>query len=389
MFNITQIQAAFSNLVGFNQTNDPTLPTIESSLCTPITGKFLSQPLCTTENIFNICPDFAGFDNLQSDEDVAESFNNWLRNDIYKKACANLLSWMLETKKINYEAKSLLDSQQLYTGFGFMGDKIISQSRFVGFQINVLKKQNLSVAISRLGFQIDTAQTVTFYLYHTSQVEPIQTVEMVITRPSSFTWKDDLVDVVMGYMPGNINSAGSFIFGYYEDDIIGQVIKMDKNLNTQPCATCSYTDINYYNAWSKYVSFQAIEVPASGINEDRELFDLSKMVNSSNTNYGMNMALTATCDLTQFFITNRMLFTNALAQQMCLELVNKMAYTTRLNEVASSIKALAMADLDVSDPSSYISEVNKSRSALNVDFSGFDADCLPCRRNSGLSIGAI
>lgn len=389
MFNISQIQACFSKLVGFNQPNDLSYPTVEVSLNTPVTGMFVNHPLCSIENLFNAGPEFAGFAANNTNEKVATAFNNYLRN-IYKKSCTALVAKLLEVKKINDNAKSLIENQQLYTGFGFIGDKIIKKSRFVGYQIDTAKMSNIMVMISKIGFQVDEVQDVKFYLYHTSQSIAVKEITMTIGRASSFSWTDDLSDVLLSYMNGASNAGGFYVFGYYEDDIEGQVISMDKTLQNAPCASCSYADINAFNAWNRFVGLRAIQVTETNINDDRSLFDIAKIEYVNNTNWGMNLSITTACDLTQFFCSNRNAFTDALSKQITLSIINEIAYSTRLNSISDKTKGLAMADLDVESKSSFINfEYEKAIKALNVDFTGFDSNCLPCRRNSGITYSSL
>ncbi len=387
MFNITQIQSCFSGLVGFQQPHDPTYPEVIEELNEPITGMFINHPLASLENLYNAGPDFSGFSSNDTDRDTL--FNEYLQG-IYNESCTALVAKLLQMKKINDAAKSLIEQQQLYTGFGFIGDKVIKRSRFVGFQINTRKKNNLMVLISKIGFQVDTAQTVKFYLYHTSQVDPVKTIDVMITRASSFTWQDTLNKVMLSYMDGDHSSEGFFMFGYYEDDIEGQVIRMDKTLQYAPCATCSMADTYAFNAWNKYMGITAISVPEEALNSDKTLFDPAAILYTNNTNWGINLSITTVCDLTAFFCSNKLSFVDALAQQITLNIINKIAYSTRINSISDKTKGLAMADLDIESPSSFINyEYKKALEALNVDFSGFDSECLPCRRNSGITYSAI
>lgn len=389
MFNITQIQSCFAGLVGFRQPNDPSYPEIIPELNEPITGRFVSHKLCTIENLFSAGPEFNGFSNVTTPAELKTVFNDWLTK-IYNDSCTDLVSRLLQMKKINDAAKSLIENQQLYTGFGFVGDKVIKHSRFVGFQIDTKKKNNLMVILSKIGFQVDEAQTVKFYLYHTSQVDAIKDVDVVITKASSFTWKDTLNNLMLSYMDGDQSSEGFYIFGYYEDDLEGQAIKMDKTLQSAPCLSCSYADTNAFNAWNKYMGIRAIEVPQSALDPDKKIFDVSQMKYTNNTNWGINLSVTTICDLTQFFCSNRLSFVDALSQQIALNMINVIAYSTRINSISDKTKGLAMADLDVDSKSSFVNfEYQKALDALNVDFSGFDSDCLPCRRNSGIKYSAI
>lgn len=388
MFNIIQIQSCFEKLVGFKPAKDPSYPTVIPELKSPITGMFVKHQLCTIENLYNACPEFAGF--ATNDSDLNLKFNNYLK-EIYADSCTALVAKLIEMKKIKDSAKGLLEDQSLYSGFGFVGEKIIKHSRLVGFRIDTSKRNNMMAIINKIGFQVDTAQTVKFYLYHSSQVEAIATLDVVVSRANSFAWQDAANSLLLSYMQGNQNSDGTFYLAYYEDDVQGQVIKMDKSLQKPPCLSCSKTDTDYFNAWSKYIGVHAfyVETPYLDL-ADRTMFDESKVNLVSNTNFGINLNITTACDLTNFFCSNKRAFTNALARQIELDMINIIGYTTRTNAIADKTKGIAMADLDANQKSSFLNaEYLPALEALSIDFSGFDANCLPCQRSQSGNISAI
>lgn len=388
MFNITQIQSCFSGLVGFKSTQDPQYPVIINELKSPATGKFVSHPLCNVENIYNSGPDYTGFITIGESEQLRDVAFNETLTEIYNESSANLVSKLIEMKKINDDAKMLLDSQELYTGFGYTADKVIKKSRFVGFQISTSRMRNIMVIISRLGFQVDTVQTVDFYVYHSSKSDPLYTIPFEILRGNSFSWKTDLQNIMLSYMSG-VNSDGVFYLGYYEDDLQGQAIRMDKTLQNRPCMTCSGADIYAFNAWSKYINVQAIEVDELYLQDDKTLFDTGKIEYTNGTNWGINLSISTVCDLTEFFCSNKASFTAALCNEITLNVITRIAYSTRLNGVTDKTKGLAMADLNLKDPSAFVNEHANSLKALSIDFSGFDKNCLPCRKNSGMTFSAI
>jgi len=427
MYNVRQLQACFANLVGFKQPNDPNYPKLSPALTTSTSGKFVqnSHALCSMENIYNIGPEFNLYEypdwvptndyftgdytkyegvvykylmDVEGDPGnelpgtlpdvwkVANPFEDWLI-DLYNGSVANLVSSLLEFKKLNNVGRSLIESTELFTGFGMLEDKVVKRGRFCGFQIATTKAKSLLVRIDRIGFQCDTVQEVTFYLYHSSQVDPLGTFTVNITRANSFSWAV-VQDCMLSYIKGNLNSDGCFYLGYYEDELEGQAIFRDGNL-MQPCFSCGNSDVRLFNMWSKHMEIQSIVVLPAGINEDRTLFDERKIGYQYYQNFGINLSLTVLCDLTEFFCTNSAIFADCLTMQICLDILQQIAFNTRMNAISDKTKALAMADLDINLKSgSFKAEYIKMLMALDYDFSGFDSTCLPCNTRKGISYHA-
>lgn len=419
MTNAVEIQKCFAGLVGFFQPDDPTYDNIDTSLTTSLSGKYIqtTHPLCTLENLSNCAPQFDTFtypawDNAQNysvntrvvfSGDVYQSktpvvsggtdpatntdgwakidpFSEWL-NRIYKSSCDKITTELLKFKKIKNVGRSILDSQRLYDGFGLPQDRIVKRGRFVGMELSITRIESIQIRLDQIGFQFDTAQTIELYIYHSSRKQPIAIVPVVLEGGSSFEWHDQ-TNLILSYLSKMHDTTGRFYIGYYEDDIDGQAINRLMNIS-RPCYGCSGYNVNAFNSWSKFLKINTFEVPETALNVDKSLFDLTKISYSTDTNYGLNFSITALCDMTAFFCKNKMLFADALAMQTCLDLLQEIAFNTRINYTSDKIKATAAAELDPDPKSgSFRALFVKSIMALDLDFSGFDSSCLPCNTRS-------
>jgi len=362
-------------------------------------------------------------------------FVDWIQRKI-NQGISNLFLEVARRKKLLNMGKAILERQQLYRGGGSIYDKIIPEGRFLGFTLDIEQAEGLWVYIDQIGIQLTDAQTsMRFYLYHTDFDQPVGVWEINIAYGNSFVWTDlnesipfqSGLDWSIGqitlyldiYYEANAtftgysgdpstdttnwtevskpaencilkylsqNTSGSYIFGYYEDDLSSGNRALSKTWNcaVAPCIGCSGIDISWYNQWSRYTTFRNIQVPSIGLNEDRSLFDLRYMTWGSLTNWGLNFSLTVRCNLTDFVSKQKFLFSDALAMQICKEFLEAIAKGVRIGPNPQQTKLSAIADLDRKAPAAWILEYDKAIEALNLDLSGFSNACMPCEdENSG------
>lgn len=439
MYNAFTLQQNFSGLVGFFQPYDPAYNRIPAFLNDSLSGRYvqLMHPLCTLENLYNIGPEFDKFDfpawvnqgyekgsivasggklwraegaiavdygeplagaeyveeygaeyNVNALWKEYEPFTDWLLQN-YKASVLELFADFIRARKLDNANKVLLDSQILFDGIGSYADRVIKSNRFVGFQIKVSSQQGLQAQINKLGLQLDGAQVVKFYLYHSSVLEPLKTFDITVGKASTFNWQN-VTDAILKFYEDNHDASGTFLLGYYEADLQSgiQAINREYNFRTGPCMGCNEYNWNAFNKWSKYVKIFPFSVGSAYLDGGKNLFDTSKIAYQPSTNFGINISLTIACDLTEFFTTNKLMFGDALGMKVCLKLLNQTAYSTRMNGISDKTKALAMADLSVDTKDSFINTYLKELKALAVDFSGISSACLPAQRN-GVTVGAL
>jgi hypothetical protein len=380
MYNAELLKANFASLVGFLQPNDVGYPAIPEALATSNSGRFVQMihPLCTIENIMNAAPEFP----------TDAAFLAWLQK-IYDSSVLELFTAFIRQRKLDNANRALLDSQILFDGIGSFVDRIIKKGRFVGFRINISAQQGLQVAIPAIGLQADAAQEITLYLYHSSQLEEVASYPITVERASNFNWTD-IEGAILKFYDKNRNSEGVFYLGYYEDDLAGQAISRAYNWSTGPCGSCGQDwNVSAFNKWSKFVKIQAVSFPASAINIEKTIPDERKVEYDVQQNWGLNLSLSVACDMTDFFSLNKMIFADALAMQIAIRLLGVIAYTTRLTAIADQTKALAMADLDYSNKSSFAYGFNQELKALQIDFSGLSSQCMPVMKTAGIKFSAI
>ena len=61
-----------------------------------------------------------------------------------------------------------------------------------------------------------------------------------------------------------------------------------------------------------------------------------------NNNYGLNLELTISCDITDFIIEQRMLFQDVIAKQVAVDMLREFAYNANVRTNRHSINASSM-----------------------------------------------
>lgn len=377
MLDYEVLKTEYEGLVGFEQPTDNTYPALTAPLNESDSGIFIQRvhPLCTVENIFNTAPQ-------------VDDFNTWLQK-LYDGAVVQVFNDIMVEKKMESTYKAVVDSLRLYDGIGRQVDRVIKRGRFVGFEIIVSPQEGLQVAISKIGFQVDTIQTgMDLYLYHSSQLDPLLIHPINITKVNSFSWFT-IPDAILSGVSESNDSDGVFYLGYYEDELTGQVFYRRQSWDT-PCSTCNNYDVSAFNRWSKYITIRPISVASSRIQSDGTLFDLNYITYEREQNWGMNLSISVYCNLTAFFSQNKAIVAPALSMRIAIQILNLIAFSTRINAIAEQSFKLAHAELDTrKDSGSFYMQYYQTLKATNMDLSGINSACLPCLKKAGITRKAI
>lgn len=385
MYNAEKLQAAFKGLVGFIQPYDPAYPQIDEALLASSSGIRVPHlhPLVSMENIYNTAPEFDLYDYAPA---TAQTLSTWLA-DKYDAAVRDLFADLIRYKRLEESNRQLIESLMLFDGVGSYSDRIIKRGRFCYLEVVTNKQQGLTVTIDRIGLQLDQAQALTLYVFHSSQVEPVQTVPLQVTKAGSFQWHT--VNITLQADGADYSPEGKFYIGYFEEDLTGQAIKRESTWGRSPCVGCNGWNLAAFQKWSRFVSVMAGSVPAGSLPDAATLWDERAGTYDTTTNWGLNLSLTVSCDLTGFFITNKARLADALGLGLAVKLLEEIAYTTRMTGIADKTRALALQDLSLEDKDSFKNKYLSEIKAVAVDFSGMSSQCLPCQHRRGLKIGAV
>jgi hypothetical protein len=417
LYNINDVTACLKGVVGFRDDFEPCAPDLPAELQDSSSGLFINEghPLATLDNlracapVFELKPypiwdiatayaigDIIIYDNIyyvaltantgnQPDVNTADwrvklFFGEWLETKV--NAYIGTFVNRVFSEKIGAKVqKNVLADRQIFGGMGRPTQKIVKDGRFVGFSFNDKGNKNLSFRINRIGIQADTAQTLTMYLYHSSQDAPLQTFAFTFTNALSFQWLNLAAPIDM-YYSNSVYDSGTFYLGYYEDDLNGQVIEKRHNYE-KGCTSCaSRTDYILQDSYNDYVELYPIRVDNSDLN-GTNLFNTDNIKRVNMTNNGINLNISVSCDLTDLLCRHSQSFAYPLQKWIAFELVRYMANSTELNRKKTDAAKLARFSLESE-------EMQKQQEMLikqsTIDFSDLGAPCMPCEARNGIRV---
>lgn len=423
MFNYSTVVTGLDGLIGFKNAKDPNIPNLDSGITASSSGLYFSDfhPLINTDNLEGIAVDYDGanYDIYSgtatydiSDYVIASdiawisktagnagntpatgtywktSFSDWLlekRNSSLNK----LLARLSIHKKLSGNTKTYLDNVQLFDGTSRNGDTIAASGRFVGFQIELKKANNIMAVIDRIGLRFTQKQTnLTLYMFHSSRNTAVATATVSTTTGYNFEWKSPGSDWVLPYVnySNNIDAGGKWYIGYFEADISGNAINKNYDFSSGGCGSCG-GEVNYFNLWSKYLDVRPIEVTSLN---GTDLFDLSNVGIQWTQNYGLNLAISVKSDFSEMAINNKNLFIDPWGKQFAKDMLDEMAYNSnvRINTKEANAEIKALQALTGAEGVKGLEEqLEDSINALAHDFAGI-SPVLP-KEGRGIQYGAL
>lgn len=420
MIRIADIQDKMLHLVGWKQSYDLSDIMLSSNLTQTESGLYFQQihPLLTLDNLRSIAPDFQNYNwqvhdaakayksgevirvddslykalqDVPAETDILDSeywaetspFSEWLEEKT-KASIVKLVNKFINTKLADKATKSLIENKILFDGTGRLINKIENRNRLVGFEIDTVRSKGVTVKIDKIGLQMTKPGSYTLYIFHSSNPEPIYTLTFEKTKANSLEWFKPKEDILLPYESTNTDAGGSWYLVYRQSELPenAQAIYKDRDWATGPCKACSRSEFLAYQAWSRY-----IEVHPFYISEDEE-FDPETMNFTYDKNYGINLEVSAYCDLTDFIIKQRAMFQDVLSKQVAIDFLREFAYnpnvrTNRHSINASKLDILTELDGDSNSmrQSGLSYELDIALKALSISTQGLDRVCLPCVNN--------
>ena len=174
----------------------------------------------------------------------------------------------------------------------------------------------------------------------------------------------------------------------------------------EPCKSCSRREYLSWAAWSKYIEIHPFYVNeeliettnfSNDFNKDFNddfakrqgyLWDIQNNQYTYDNNYGINLEVTVSCDITDFIIEQRMLFQDVIAKQVAIDMLREFAYNANVRTNRHSINAsrpdiLYEIDGDSSSmkQSGLSYQLDMAFKAIKLSTEGVDRVCLPCKNN--------
>jgi len=436
MYNISKIQTAFANLIGWRSPYNPDYPTLSSAVTTSDTGLYFQDqyPFLTIENMDAICEDY---DNMGLSAyaagttyaaDALVLYSNrayislaganlahtpstsptWWRPvveqfllDTNKQVAVMAIEAVLNHKKLTKSTKALYDQVMIFEGAGSMNSTVIKESRFVGLKVTPGKFNGIAVKLNYLGLQFTQLQTdLNIYIYHSSQIAPVATIPVSTTRAAkAFEWIA-LTDRMLYYsnvdqttVANQVDSGGCYFIGYFEDDITGQAIDKQWDYTKEPCPNCNKDAYNQYayNIYNKFAKVEPMYVETANLN-GTNFWNIEDTQYPGTGNFGMNLNISVLCDITDILVTEKKRFSQLVMKMMAVYVARQILYSNRVNRISETLKKNIAFELKGVIETNFYgleTQLSKEVEAVDFDLSEFDSPCFRQSNNKSVRMSSI
>lgn len=432
MFRIKEIENKLLNVCGWQQSYNPA-ESISEKLTETESGLYFqgAHPLCTLNNMRSIMPDDWGYQYPDWNDTteykigtVVHYANDSIGNKLYwiaiinstgqipssdslywnkynifsdflERLTRNGISTAIQTftqiKGLEKETKNLLERRPFFDGAGRIRATIANTHKLVGFEIIPVRSMGITAKIERVGLQMTGAiGIVRLYLFHSSQINPIKTFDLDFTLTNGgFQWFT-LKDCFLPYISDKNNAGGSWYLCYNQDDLPTgmEAINISKDWSREPCGTCNNGDIQTWREITKYLQISPFMYKAPETFEEYpELWDIALTMYTNTQSYGLNCEITVGCDLTDFIISQRQIFSTVIQRQVAAIALRTLAMNpdvrvNRNQSNASRLEILYELDGNTQGRATGLGyDLKKSYEALRLDTQGLDRICLSCNNH--------
>ena len=312
----------------------------------------------------------------------------WLSR-LQDMAITNMVQTFLTKKSLLKESKQILERRTFFDGAGRLSNTLPSGNRLVGFEITPAYSMGVTAKIERIGLQM-TGGTgkVRMYLFHSSQVDPIQVEDLEFTKTNGgFQWFT-MKDWYMPYISEANDSGGAWYLCYDQAELPEgmECVNVAKDWSREPCGTCNIGSLAAWRELTKYLNISPFRVKAyETFPEYPEMWDIEDNVYTNTVNYGLNVEVSVYCDLTDFIIRERQMFATVLQKEMAARVIRMLAFNpdVRVNRNQSNASQFDLLYETDGNPQGRESglgkELREAYDALDIDTRGIDRICLTCR----------
>lgn len=428
MVRALDIQEKLLHLIGWEQNYDTSDLKISDALTVSESGLYFQQihPLLTLQNMSCIAPDFKNmtFEEYNAEKPYSKGnvikyesllykalqnstgkqpdieseywvetnlFSEWLESKT-KASIQKAIARYCNEKTVEGTNKPLCESRTLFDGTGRLVDTVKNKKNLVGFEIVPVRAKGVTTKINKICLQFTKAGEYTLYLMHSSMDAPVKIIKLNKIRDNSAEWFT-VDDLYLPYQSEDNDAGGSWYLCYFQSELPegSQAIRKDKDWSKEPCGSCSRRELLAWMAWSKYLEIHPFFVNEELINTEDESLHLWDVENNQYTydnNYGLNLEVTVSCDITDFIIEQRMMFQDVIAKQVAVDMLREFAYNSNVRTNRHSINASRLDILyEVDGDSSSMKksglsyQLDMAFKAIKLSTSGIDRVCLPCRNN--------
>lgn len=425
MIRINDILGTLCGMIGWRQSYDTSTLAIVDALTKSESGLYYQDchPLLTLTNIASLAPDFAnthwqGYNSQASYKtgnvvsasdklykakqdvpagndptadaqhtywDTTNPFSEWLQAKTQAYVQKAITRYYNE-RMAKGTARSVLESKTLFDQAGRLTDTEAYGHKLVGMELVPVRAGGVTTKIDRIGLQFNAPCSVTLYLMHSSQSEPLKTIELQYTKSGgSLQWFALEKPLYLPYTSDEVDAGGSYYIVYEQNESALAIIK-NRDWSAAPCNACSKTEYTSYLAWSKWLEVHPFEV-VDGAYTIGEMWDLEDNSYTYKSNHGINLSVSVECDLTNFILKHRLEFVDLIMKSVAVDFLREFIYNPNVRTNRNSLnvsKADLVLQLDGNPEFGRVglaAELDKAYKALTFNFAGINRICQPCNNH--------
>ena len=369
MIRAQEIQENLLHLIGWRQSYDRNDGTwLSESLTQSESSQYYQDvhPLLTLQNLLSIAPDFKNmtFPEYSSEisyrkgevvvyegtyykaiQDVpadvvdisnteywqeTNPFSEWLETKT-KASIIKAINRYINEKIDQGTYKVLCEKKTLFDGTGRIYDTIKNQQNIVGFEIVPIRSKGVTTKINKIGLQFTEPGDYTVMIMHSSLLEPYYQETFTKRTNNSIEWFTPSQDLYLPYEDERIDAGGSWYVCYLQSKLpeSSQAIRKNRDWSKGPCNECSKHEYETWRLWSRYIEihpFYVNEELVPIVDEQIQLWDVGSNMYDYSTNYGLNLDITVACDITDFIVSQKSMFTDYIGKSLAIDMLREFAY---------------------------------------------------------------
>lgn len=325
-----------------------------------------------------------------------DPFSEWL---IFKtdEVIAAMANKFYSDKLAIGSSRSVFENRALFDGAGRIYDTQKNSKSVVGMEIIPIRSKGVTVKVDKIGLQFTQPGKINIYIMHSSRRDPVKKLTFNRVREGSMEWFYP-EDLYLPYLSDENDAGGSWYIVYDQRELEhgNEAVIKNKDWSKGPCGGCNSNENRSHRLLSMYMEVHPFKTIvdlgdfSDDFNDDfyrqsMNMWDVEDTVYTKDSNHGINLVLSAHCDMTDFIIEQKHTFTELLGLQMAESMLLELAYNpnTRINRSAENNHyQRIMYELSGGDhPSTGLSyKLKGAYKAMEISTRGLSRICLPCNK---------
>lgn len=338
-FNQAQVMSSLFGRLGWHQPVQAGSPVINSTNLLSKSGRKFNDgsfhAYVTVKNIKSVIEDAKA-----SDTDL-----NSMLESIQRAAILRSLTSV-------FNRNEFISQSLLFNPWNANREKVESTTDFVGIEIYIPAVPDKAVQIDNVSIYLDSDKTFNLYLYNSNRKTPLWTGS--VTVQANQQTLVNLSDIILTHMGGSLH-GGTYYFGYYQSDL-GSARAYNMTNKTQQ-----------HNQFFRWRFMESVKTTGE-YDFDRE------EISYSNTNYGLNVHLSAFVDHSWQIVRKAQLFDNVIGMQVAAQVLEMIIYSSSAsNGVERRLKetlpaALLMQDVTGISQISNVPKIQGLRESIELEY---------------------